>query len=393
MARLSGEQLEALKQKYGVNEIWSWSKVDKFIISPYEYYLKYVKHVKEDRIDCAYAPLGGLCHSILESLYKGELKYGEMCDSFNDGWLINIDVSNLKFDRNDDEKNDRIGTKYKACLDNFFQNHVQIDNKIVLEQCVSVKVGDHLFQGYIDAVFKDDDGVYHIIDWKTSTKYSGKTMEEKCGQLTLYGLALLQRGVPINQIKIGWNFLKYATIEYQQKNGAIKTCDVERNKIGERLQTNAGMWLKHHGYSESDIELYLAQLAVTNSIDVLPSEIRDKYTVCDCYVYVPFTQRLVDKWTTTIVDTIADIKAREKLYAETENDMAFWDTDDSVKAQSYYFATLCGYSPNLHKPYKAYLDQLDQMQNSSIYSGVGSELQDEVVSASHDDMSWLDALK
>lgn len=389
MARLTSDQLEALKQKHHVDEIWSWSKVDKFMISPYEYFLKYVKHVKEDRIDCAYAPLGGLCHSILENFYRGELKYEDLYEAFQDGWMMNIDVGDLKFDRNDDAKNTSIGSKYQACLNHFFKSHTRINRKLVLEQFVTIRVGEYLFQGYIDALFQDDDDNYHIIDWKTSTKYSGKTMEEKCGQLTLYGLALMQRGIPIEKIKIGWNFMKYATITYKQKNGSIKTCDAERSKIGERLTTNATMWMKHFGYDEDSIQFYIDQLVSQNDITVLPDEVKNLYTIADCYVYVPFTQRLIDKWTNTITTTIVDIKAREKLYEESQNDLAFWDSDENIKAQSYYFATLCGYSAFHHKPYKAYLDAIDQSKNASIFDGIGSN----AVEITQNDMSWLDALR
>ena len=42
MSRLTGEELKAVMQKYGVNELWSWSKVDTAINSMYEYFLKYV---------------------------------------------------------------------------------------------------------------------------------------------------------------------------------------------------------------------------------------------------------------------------------------------------------------------------------------------------------------
>jgi hypothetical protein len=140
----------------------------------------------------------------------------------------------------------------------------------------------------------------------------------------------------------------------------------------------------------------------TNNIDMLPEEVRNMYSISDCYVYVPLTQDLIDKWTSTIVTTIADIKLREADYEETKSDKAFWDTDESVKAQSYYFATLSGYSPNLHLPYKAYLDKLDAMKSGSdMFSNVGSDSDDELIitdkvinnnNKETPDLSWLDAI-
>ena len=99
--------------------------------------------------------------------------------------------------------------------------------------------------------------------------------------------------------------------------------------------------------------------------------------------------------------TIADIKLREADYKETKNDRAFWDSDESVQAQSYYFATLCGYSPALHLPYKAYLEKLDAAKSgANMYSGVGTASDDvsstDKVICNNDkdnvDLSWLDSI-
>ena len=401
MARLTGEELRAVMKKYGVDELWSWSKVDTAITSMYEYFLKYVLRIKEDRTDCAYAPMGGICHSTIEDFYSGKIKHEDMIEQFSDGWITAIDIADLKFDRNDAEKNNSISGKYKMNLEHFFRTHKKIPYNVVLEKFMTAKIGDHVFQGYIDAIYKDADGNYHIVDWKTSTKYSGKTAEEKCGQLVVYAIGLNQAGVPMDKIKICWNFLKYVSIQYKQKNGVVKTREVERNKIGESLQSNAKVWLKEYGYADQ-MDDYLKLLLDANSIEVLPEEVQKMYTISDCYVYVPLTQALIDRWVNTIITTIADIKLREADYAETKNDKAFWDTDESVQAQSYYFATLCGYSPNLHLPYKAYLDKLDAMKSgANMFNGVGSGSEDEVPTTNKDiqqksdgnvDLSWLDSI-
>ena len=395
--RLTTEQLEAVKKRYNTDTLWSWSKVDTAINSMYEYFLKYVLRIKEDRTDCAYAPMGGICHSTIEDFYSNKIKFKEMIEQFNDGWMTAIEIAELKFDRNDATKNSSIASKYKENLEHFFRTHKKIPFNVVLEKFMTAKIGDHVFQGYIDAIYKDADGNYHIVDWKTSTKYSGKTAEEKCGQLVVYAIGLNQVGVPMDKIKICWNFLKYVSIQYQQKNGVVKTREVERNKIGESLQSNAKVWLKEKGYA-NQMDDYLKLLLDTNSIEVLPEDVQAMYTISDCYVYVPLTQTLIDKWVNTIITTIADVKLREADYAETKNDRAFWDTDESVQAQSYYFATLCGYSPNLHLPYKAYLEKLDAAKNGSMYNGVGSESDDVVTTTNkvihkdqdNVDLSWLD---
>lgn len=371
MARLTSEELQTLMKNEGVSRIWSWSKWNCFHTSPYEYFLKYILHKKEDRTDCIYTTTGGIAHDIMERRYTGKLPYEQMIDDFEDGWVTAFNIAEMKFDRNSPEKNDKISQKYYENLKHFFMNHTPLKYKPVIEQFVKAKIGDNLFQGYIDVCFKDDEGNFNILDWKTSSIYKGKKAENECGQLVVYAIGLNQQGVPMDKIHICWNFLKYVSIQYEQANGAVKTREVERCKIGESLQTNAKMWLKKLGYTDQ-VDDYLKQLLDTNDIECLPKEVQEKYIISDCYVYVPLTDELINRWKETIISTINDIELREKDYEETHSDKAFWDTDESVEAQSYYFSTLCGYSPNLHLPYKAYLERTEKAKDGDVFSGVGS---------------------
>ena len=368
MSRLTSEQLQALMKKEGVDRIWSWSKINCFHTSPYEYYLKYIKKAKEDRANSIYVTTGGIAHDILEKLYTNEITYGQMAELFEDGWMVAAEIADLKFDRSDEERNAQIKDKYYEDLNHFFSNHTKLENKPIIEQFVKVKIGDNLFQGYIDIAFKDDEGCITIQDWKTSSIYKGAKAENESGQLVLYAIALNQQGVPMDKIKIRWNFLKYVSIQYQQKNKEIKTREVERCKIGESLQSNAKTWLKHFGYEPDE---YLKEMLDTNSIACLPEEVREKYVISDCYVYVDLTEELINKWTEHVLTIIKDIELREADYAETHSDACFWDTDENIKAQSYYMANLMSYSQNLHKPYAEYLRKLEQSKNDSdIFGGL-----------------------
>lgn len=397
--RLTHEELEEVKKKYGVSELWSWSKVNTFMTSPYEFYLSYVLHKKPDKDNCAYAPLGGICHSIIEDLYSNKIEYEEMSDLFEDGWTTAIDIAQLYFSRSDESKNESIGKKYKDNLQHFFANHKKIENKIELERFLTAKIGDYVLQGYADAITKDEDDNFVIIDWKTSSIYKGKTADEKCGQLVVYALALNQLGIPMDKIRICWNFLKYCNVEVTQKNGKKKLRTLERYNLGESLCTNAKMWLKDSGYDEDETDIYLKQLIDCNSIDCLPVEVQEKFTISDAYVYVDLTEKLVNNWIGTISTTIKDIELRVADYNETKSEMCFWDSEESVKSQSYYMANLMGYSPNLHKPYGQYLDKLEQQKNgTNMFSGL---LNDSITTSTSNvidnksedlDLSWLDSI-
>lgn len=417
--RLSKEELEQVKKDFNVDKLWSWSKVNTFITSPYEYYLKYIVHAKEDRQDCSYTTLGSICHSVLEDFYSGKIKYKEMLDVFEDGWLTAIDIVDLKFDRNDETRNQSISTKYKNNLLHFFEHHSIIDHisfenkndrpkdileykdgQLELEQFITANINGNIFQGYIDVLYKDYDGVYNIIDWKTSTQYKGKKAEDEAGQLVIYAIGLHHLGIPWDKIRICWNFLKYVTIRFEQANGTVKYRDVERYKIGESLQANAKMWLKKLGYADK-VDDYLKQLLDKNDIEVLPDEVQAKYLISDCYTYVDLTESLINRWVDIVTTNIKDIELREQDYAESKNDKLFWDTEESVKAESYYFATLCGYSPSLHLPYKKYLEKLEAVTNATdTLSGIGTLINsinskdDKPICQTSEniDLSWLDEI-
>jgi len=369
--RLNKDELEKVKKRYKTDRLFSWSMVNTFITSKYEYLLKYILHTPEDRQDCIYTTTGTIAHDILEKLYTGQIQYTDMDEQFEDGWSMAVDIANLKFDRNDEEHNKKLADKYYADLKHFFKNHAPIECKTITEQFVVTKINDYALQGYIDIIFKTSDGVYNIIDFKTSSIYKGKTLEEKSGQLCVYCMGLMQKGVPIDKIRIGFNFLKYVTVEYTQANGTVKTRDIERCELGEKLQSNAKVWLKKLGY-EDKVDEYLKDLIDLNDISVLPEDVQAKYKITDCYVYIPLTQQLLDKWVDTITVTIKDILWREQEYIESKNDKLFWDSEDTVKRESYYFATLCSYSPSLHKPYADYLNKLEDARNDTdIFSGIG----------------------
>lgn len=386
MARLTDEQQNEIKKKYNVDRLWSWSRMNTFLNSKYEYLLKYILKAKEDRCDSCYTTLGTICHDTLDRFYEGEIKYEDMISDYNDGFTTAITIADLKFNRSDEEKNRSIGEKYNENLKHFFQNHTVYDKKLLIEKPVVVNIGGNVFIGYIDALYKDDDDCYHIIDFKSSSIYTGNKLEENSGQLTIYAIALNQMGIPLDKIKPCFNFLKYCTIKYEQKNGTVKHRNTERCKIGESLQSNAKTWLKHFGYEPDE---YLKEMLDTNGIQCLPEEVREKYEITDCHVYIDLTEKLVQKWTDLIVTTLKDIELREADYKETHSDKCFWDDEESVNKQSYYYANLCSYSVNKLLPYKAYLEKLEAAQSGDIFGSINSSISNSKVIIDEDPLAWL----
>jgi hypothetical protein len=392
MARLTYEELEAIKKKYNVDRLWSWSRMNTYMTSKFEYLLKYILKSKEDRCDSCYTTLGTICHDTLDKFYEGEIKYEDMIDDYNDGFTTAIVIADLKFNRSDEEKNKSIGEKYNENLIHFFKNHTVYKHKLLVEKPIVIDVDGRVFVGYIDALYKDDDDFYHIIDFKSSSIYTGKTLEENSGQLTIYAMGLNQMGIPFEKIKAEFNFLKYCTIKYQLKKGDIKYRNVERCKIGESLQSNAKTWLKHFGYEPDE---YLMKMIDTNGIDCLPDEVKEKYEITDCHVEVDLSDSAVGKWNNLITDTLIDIELREKDYEETKALECFWDSEEDVNRESYYFANLCSYSATKHLPYKAWLEKFEANKDDMFSGLLGNEYStssSNVINNKNDevDLSWLD---
>ena len=375
MARKTKEYLEKIKKKYKVDQLWSWSKFNTYKNSSYEYFLKYILHTREDRDDGIYGASGNVCHDILENFYSKKINYTDMLQEYEDA-LFTFNAGELKYDRTNEDKNNNIAQKYEACIRHFFQNHNVVNAKVEIERFIIIKIGDYIFQGYIDFMHKE--GVYLIItDFKTSSIYSGKKIDKEKGQLILYAEGLRQLGVPLDKLKIRWNFLKYISIEVPQANGKTTIRNIARNEIGKSLNSNVKMWLnKTKKYSEEEVESYLDLLSMTNDISCLPDDIRDKYKTDDCYVYIPFTQEEIDNLKSNIIDTIAEINQKEIDYMTTKDENIWWEeiTDD----QSYFFANLSGYSANLHKPYAEYLEKRKAFLDSADSKG--------------DDLSWMEGL-
>lgn len=396
--RKTNEELQALKEHYGVKELWSFSKVNKFLTSPYEYYLKYILHIKEDKRDGIYTTSGGTIHDILEKFYSKEISYQDMITSY-EGALFLFDQAELKYNKTDEEKNAKIANKYEDCIRHFFKYHKPFTQKAMIEQFAVTKIGDHIFQGYIDFVFQDEDGTVTILDWKSSTIYTGAKVLKEGKQLLIYAQSLIQHGMPIDKIKICWDFLKYVNVSFVQQNGKPKTRQIERNVIGTSLANTIKTKMKAtKKYTEDEINSYLEFVVTTNSLDGLPEEISSQFTIEDCLVYIPLTEEILQNLNEEVISTIKSIdKCKELWYNkkqsgadETELDKIWYDSEEQLKANEYYHWNLSGYSQALHKPFGDYVAKqaLIKQEQNSFFGGVAKEDSDGFQYA-ETDLSWL----
>ena len=362
MARKTSEELKAICKNFGVDTLWSWSRYHCYKQDKWEYYLKYILHEKEDRTNSIYCVSGGNVHDIIENLYTGKIKYEDMSEAYEDS-LFTMNCAELKYNRSDSEKNEAIANKYENCIRHFFKHHNLIELPHKVEHFITIKISDNIYmQGYVDMLFiepyTDENGnekkKVHIVDWKTSTRYQGKKIDEECGQLVIYAEGIRQAlNIPLEDIICEWNFLKYVTVTYEQKNGKTKDRYIERNAIGESLINTAKMWLKHFEYNEEEIEKYTDEMILNNNIDCLPKEVREKFMIKDCYVQVPLSETKIEELKADIIDTVGEIDNKTEEYSKTKDENLFWQ--DVTDADEYRLQNLCGYSRKLHKPLDKFL--------------------------------------
>jgi hypothetical protein len=376
------EEIQKIANKLDCSEIYSWSKYNTYKNDNYEYYLKYILKIPEDRNDSIYAPMGTTAHETLEDYYDDKIDNDGMLEKFEEK-LFEYTVGELKYDRTDEDKNKKISNKYEACLRHFFKNHQKIPYKMKKEMFIPIKLDNVLIQGYIDFLHTElRNNIKHIVitDWKTSSIYKGEKLEKEKGQLILYGYGIHQKlNIPLDQIIVRWCFLKYVEIECMQANNKIKNRIIERNDIGNSLSSSVKMWLKKSDLklNEEEIDNYLIQLISNNSIDCLPEDVKNKFTIKDCYVEVKLNKEDINELKEDIINTVAEIKNKEKQYKETKDNKIWWQ--NVTDKDSYRLANLCGYSAKIHKPYKEYLDSLEMFK-------------DKKEKSEEDDLSWLEGL-
>jgi hypothetical protein len=137
--------------------------------------------------------------------------------------------------------------------------------------------------------------------------YTGNKILKEGKQLLLYAQALIQRGMPIEKIKVCWNFVKYINVSFTQQNGKLKERQLERNAIGSSLAATLKTKMKALKYDTDQIDNYIELAVTTNSLELLPKEIKSQFVFSDCLVYIPLSQEILDNLNLEIINTLESI--------------------------------------------------------------------------------------
>jgi len=289
-------------------KVYSFSKLSTIENCPYEAYLTYIQ--KEKGADSVYGILGTCVHDKLEEIMNDMASKEDLKRALNKD-LEQLDLLDLHFPK-DFKGGDSIRQNWIADMTHFVEHFEKPEGHFKTEEFILYKIDDdHYIQGYADLVRCDsEDGtVQSILDWKTSSMYTGEDLIHHGRQLVIYALAKEQLGIEINEL--AWIFLKYVNITFMGKkrsNSKEKTeitKTVNRRKIVSELEKYIRDDLIDAGYDEIDIEMYMMQAHQINSLDVLPDEIKSGYVMKPCILKYELTDEVREECRQYIDDMIS----------------------------------------------------------------------------------------
>lgn len=339
MKRETDPKLQALWDKG--EDVYSISRLNIFNNCEYEYYNTYV--LKNRGKNNCYSEIGSVIHDSIEAVYKGEIKPEDIKKAYIDK-MVELDLLGISF------PSDKIKESFNADMSHFVNNFNKIDSKMALEKFILFEPVEGIYmQGYIDAILPSENKMVHVLDWKTSSKFSGKKLLEAGRQLVMYKLGI-EDNTNYKVDKTGWFMIKYIYVCSLYKNGKIKRTMCSRGKWVKEMQKQISKELGLLGMEDFEIEMLMDKAVEDNNLDCLPREVYEKFWLEDCTVYYDITDKEIIELKEYIKNTVNSINSKDK------NNKRDWKPVTIDRSTSFYCSQLCGHS-NTCEYYKKYLEE------------------------------------
>lgn len=346
MERQEDERLQELKSR-GIQP-YSISRLDTINHCLYEAYRTYRLHDRGR--DNVYTSLGSAVHDVLEGITNGENTEDDLLPAVYKE-LDDLDLIGLEFPK-DRNGGDSIRQGWIADMEHFCKTYKAPKGNLIAEELFVYKTpkGRYLI-GYIDLQQVNNDGTVSIYDYKTSSLYSKADMKSHGRQLVTYLLGKEQEGKKIK--RVAWIFLKYCEVRFLGKKTTKSKTDTEISKVIERKKLALEMSpyvegaLANEGYDEIEIEIYLHDFKQSNSFDVLPDIIKQRYKLLPYVCYYEVTDEIKQECIEYIDSTIdmweslgEDVKKYPpKNFTKTQK-------NGKVVGDYFYCTTLCSHFNN-----------------------------------------------
>ena len=326
--KFNNEKEEALLKELRSNgeTVYSFSRLSTYHTCQYEYYKTYIERKKG--IGNCYSEIGNFIHDYIEKVYRNTIEDTENFQEKFKTKMAELEILDMDF------PNEVIKNSFSKDMKHFTANFKKMDGDFTTEKMFVVEIDGHYLMGYIDAV-RHISNETHIIDWKTSSKFTSGKLLKAGRQLVLYKMALES----LHDIKIDktmWNMLKYVYVCWELKNKTIKKKMVNRGKIMKEMDTTFQKELKAAGMNDVEIFLALETARQTNSFSDLPALIQEKFWLEDCLLVYEVNEEVEQELRQYISSTIQEIESKN------EKDANAWPPLN-MQTDSFYCNTLCNH--------------------------------------------------
>jgi len=188
--------------------VLSYSKISSFKRCAKCYKLGYID--KLPKKDKPYTLFGNFCHYILQRFHEHYLNPNELPTvDYNEimtkCFKESIEKYNPKLTK--DQVDEAFGMM-KLYLNQIkdLKKDEKFPNVIAVEKKIWHQINDFVYYGFIDRLQKDEDGLFHIIDYKTT---KDKKYLKDPAQILLYGYFILQENPDIKKVRTSYILLKH----------------------------------------------------------------------------------------------------------------------------------------------------------------------------------------
>lgn len=292
------EQLKELRDDG--NTVWSISRLNNYNTCPLGYYLTYLAPDRDRGIQNIYSHAGSIIHDTLEQIHIDNTlnEQVELKKSLQNIYTDKLFDDNLNFPKSKDGS-DTIENNWVNSMKHFANNFKKLPFHAETEKLFVYEIFPNTYiQGYIDIVTTGKNGKIQVLDWKTSSRFTGQKKIEAGRQLVLYKLAVEEVfGLEVD--KVGWYMLKYARVHYGKRSKMV-----DRGKWVEQMASQIETQLLKVYSNELTARFALKEAVENNSIETLPQSVRDYFRVEPLIEYYEVGDKEIEELKTYIKKTI-----------------------------------------------------------------------------------------
>ncbi|RKJ43288.1 hypothetical protein D7X33_35250, partial [Butyricicoccus sp. 1XD8-22] len=299
---------------------------------------------------------GTFVHDYIEGVYKNEKDKQQFSHQFNEKMIEN-EFLGIEF------PNEQIRDGFIADVKHYTEHFKLLDGKHLLEKLIVFEIEPDIWiQGYVDMIQVTENKDINVIDWKTSSKFSGKQKLLDAGrQLVMYKVGLESNpNVKVSSVK--WCMLKYIYVCHIQKNKKVKRKMCSRRKWVKEMKSTFEKEMLSNGMDDLLVSLEIDEAIKNNNIDNLPDYIKDKFWLEDCYVEYEVDDDKINELKGYINRTINEIESLNK------EDESQW-TPVNIEDNSFYCNHLCNHreSCKFLKEYKKQLSNKTEVKLDDLF--------------------------